>query len=121
MTWYIERGDDMLLDQTKRFPFYRRLSEGFTSSELIFRDSLVQSESVIPPVYPNYLTTKTNCSLTADLREVDRSMFNQIIGVDDRTYFDVHFDLAITMKSAVMKFWLEMDGKEMGTVDAKYE
>jgi hypothetical protein len=33
----------------------------------------------------------------------------------------VNFDLVVTMSSAGMKFSLEIKGKEMGTVTAKYE
>ncbi|KAH7370903.1 Hsp70 family protein-like protein [Rhexocercosporidium sp. MPI-PUGE-AT-0058] len=121
MTWYIKRGDDILHNQTIRFPFYRRLSDGYSDSQLVFHDELIQSESRIPPAYPSGFVTKTNCLLKADLRDVDRSKFRKVIGVDNHTYYDVNYDLAITMKSAFMKFSLEMDGKEMGTIDTRYE
>lgn len=120
MTWYITRGDDLVRDQTIRFPFYRRLSDGFSDSDLIFNDELIQCESKQPPTHPSSVT-KINCILKADLRSVDRTQFRRMVGVDGKTYYDVHYDLAITMKSAVMKFSLEIKGKEMGTVDAKYD
>ncbi|KAF4627027.1 hypothetical protein G7Y89_g11126 [Cudoniella acicularis] len=119
-TWYINRGEDLLREQTIRFPFYRRLREDFSDKELIFKDELIESKSKNAPFYPSSLTTKSNCELTADLRSVDRSKFKKMTGVDGNTYFDVHYDLAITMKPAVMKFSLEIKEKEMGTVNAKY-
>jgi hypothetical protein len=120
-TWYINRGDDLMREQTIRFPFYRRLSEGFSDKGLVFKDELLESENKAAPIHPSPLTTKTNCVLMADLRSVDRSKFKKKIGVDGNTYFDIHYELAITMKPAVMKFSLEVEGKEMGTVDAKYD
>jgi hypothetical protein len=34
--------------------------------------------------------------------------------------YTVSYDIVITMRSALMKFSLELDGKEMGAVQAKY-
>lgn len=120
MTWYITRGDDLLRDQKIRFPFYRRLPADFPDADLIFSDKLLQSESKVPPIHPS-AATKTNCTLVADLRTVDRKLFTKMVGVDGFTYYEVSYDLAITIKSAVMKFSLEVKGKEMGAVDARYD
>ncbi|KAL2066732.1 hypothetical protein VTL71DRAFT_2804 [Oculimacula yallundae] len=120
MTWFIERGDDIERDQTIRFPFYRRLPEGFSPSSLVFYDTLYQNESKTAPTHRWRSETKSNCSLKADLTNVDRNIFPRFMGVDNIVYYDVTYDLAITMKSAVMKFSLEMGGIEMGTVDAEY-
>ncbi|KAF4626672.1 hypothetical protein G7Y89_g11485 [Cudoniella acicularis] len=121
MTWYIHRGEDLLREQTIKFPFFRSLEDGFLDRRLIFRSELIQSECKTAPIYPSPSSTTINCVLTADLRSVDRSHFKKRIGVDGVTYVDVHFDLVITIKPAVMKFSLEINGKEMGTVNAKYD
>lgn len=121
MTWYIHQGDDLLREQTIRFPFYRTLPEGFTDKQLIFEDKLIQSESRTAPVHPSPATTKTNCVLTANLTSVDRAEFKKRIGADGLTYYDIHYDLAITIQPARMKFALEVKGREMGTVQASYD
>ncbi|CZT11384.1 related to hsp70 protein [Rhynchosporium agropyri] len=121
MTWYILCGEDLLREQVIKFPFYRSLREGFANSELIFKDELIQSESKTPPVHPAASTTKVNCVLTADLSTVDRRHLQRVVGQDGNIYFDVHYDLLITIKPAMMKFSLEVKGKEMGTVMAKYD
>ena len=35
--------------------------------------------------------------------------------------YNVHFDLVVTLDSALMKFSLEMDGVAIGSVDAKFD
>ena len=40
---------------------------------------------------------------------------------DGSTYYDVYFDLVVTLSSAVMKFSAEVSGKEVGSVIAKYD
>jgi hypothetical protein len=36
------------------------------------------------------------------------------------TSYKVRYDLVVTLESALMKFSTEVDGKSMGTVDAKF-
>jgi hypothetical protein len=121
MSWYINIGDDLKRGKRIKFPFFRSLEEDFEENELIFSSNLIQCETKSPPIHPLYGTTKTNCVVTADLREVDRSQFRRRIGADGNIYFDVYFDLVITIQPAVMRFSLEIKGKEMGMVNAKYD
>ncbi|KAF8861505.1 Hsp70 family protein-like protein [Acephala macrosclerotiorum] len=120
-TWYVTRGQDLKRDHTIRFSFYRSLADGYSNNQLVFTDELFQSESKLAPMHPSSATTKVNCTLTADLRTVNRNKFKKSIGADGATYYQVHYELAITIQSAMMKFSLEIDGKEMGTVNAKYD
>jgi hypothetical protein len=121
MTWYINRGDDIKKDQTIKLPFLRTLSDNYNEQNLVFTDELLQSEMNTAPPYPVDRITKVNCTLTADLRTVDRSLFKKRTGADGLTYYDVHYDLVITMQPAIMKFSLEFRGKEMGSVVASYD
>ena len=121
MTWYINRGEDVKKDQTIKLPFERNLMDRYTDESLIFVSELLESEVDIAPTYPAYGLTKTNCTLTADLRKVDRGFFKKRTGADGRIYYDVLFDLVITMQSAMMKFSLEFRGKKMGSVDVDYD
>lgn len=121
MTWYIYQGEDLKRDQKLKFPFYRSLEDGFSSDSLVFDDELIQCETLQPAKYPKEGLTRTNCQLTADLRNVDRSVFKKKMSLQNGTYYEVHYDLVVTIQAAVMKFSLEIDGKEMGSVEALYE
>ncbi|KAI9053981.1 hypothetical protein LZ554_002925 [Drepanopeziza brunnea f. sp. 'monogermtubi'] len=122
MTWYIHRGEDLQREQVIKFPFYRSFpTKDFPHASLVFRDRLDQCEDKNAPVHPSPASIKTNCILTADLTSVDRSQFKDVLGKDNVMYTEVHYDLVITIKPAVMKFSLEVKGKEMGTVNAKYD
>ena len=121
MTWYIYQGEDLERDHKIIFPFYRSLDDGFSPDRLIFKDELMQSESIQPPLYPKHGLTTPNCTLIADLRNVDRSLFRARSGHNGKVYHDVYYDLAITLQSAGMKFSLEIGGEEIGSVEAKYD
>lgn len=47
------QGEDLQREDTVSFPFFRRLDEDYTPSQLIFKDELIQSEAIKPPQYPN--------------------------------------------------------------------
>ncbi|KAG9231241.1 Hsp70 family protein-like protein [Amylocarpus encephaloides] len=81
---------------------------------------MLQSESAIAPTYLNYLVTD-NCTLIADFTEMDRKKLKKRTGVDGKIYFKLGYDLVVTIKSAIMNFSLEIDGKVIGSVEAKYE
>ncbi|KAI9647988.1 hypothetical protein NHQ30_002616 [Ciborinia camelliae] len=119
MTWYINRGDDLERSQKLLFSFFRTLDDLYNDS-LIFATDLQQCESIVAPVYPD-TSIKTNCTLTVDLTGVDRTNFKQNVGMNGKPCWDVHFDLVVTIMPAVMKFSLEIKGKEMGSVVAKYD
>lgn len=111
----------MRRDQVVRYSFYRLKEKPADRSWLLFEDELMTDESVFASPYPVEGVTKTNCILTADLREVDESQLKSIKGRDGKSYVEIHYDLVVSVKSAIMKFSLEVNGKEMGCVDAKYE
>jgi hypothetical protein len=121
MTWYIEKGEDLQREQNIRFPFFRRLPRNYSDTDLIFEDTLWTDESVRPNKYPRDNVVKPNCSLTADLRSIDQSLLHNKTGADGKPYVDVYYDLVVSLKSALMKFSLEIKGKEFGSVAAKYE
>jgi hypothetical protein len=122
MTWFIYRGEDLLREQSVKFPFFRTLPEDYEDRQLIFEDELIRGEAKVPPVHPGLGLTATNCKLTADLRNVDRSQFPKKTGADGLQYVLVYYDLVVSIQTgAVMKFSCEIKGKEMGTVIAKYD
>ena len=122
MTWYIVKGDDLKRDQRIKFPFFRTLDEGFGDNSLIFTSELMHSEATVAPKWPKIGVTKRNCTLTADLRSVDRRIFKKVSKLDGTGYgYEVYYDLVVTTAAANMKFSLEVAGKEMGSVTAVYE
>jgi hypothetical protein len=120
MTWYIYIGEDLKRDQEVKFPFYRTLEINHSPSDLIFTDKLIESKSKSPPTHPTEGETKTNCTLKSDLTTVDKSNFVKRTGVDGKQYYDIHYELVVTTQSANMKFSLEINKKEMGSVEANY-
>jgi hypothetical protein len=87
----------------------------------MFKDTLHMSEHIEQPRYPDHPSIKTNCKMTADLRKVDKAKFEREVGHDGKRYDIIDYDLVVTLQPAVMKFSLEIDGEEMGSVAAKYE
>ncbi|KAK5223509.1 hypothetical protein LTR72_004895 [Exophiala xenobiotica] len=121
MTWYIEKGEDLQRDNKIVFPFFRRLSPEFPDTHLVFTDTLYSDESARANPYPKEGAVKKNCTLTADLRSINRSLLQNKVGADGKSYVDVNYDLVVTLKSAQMRFSLEVKGKEFGSVNAKYD
>lgn len=121
MTWYIHRGEDMHRDQKILFPFYRSFPSDYSPSNLIFQDNLLECSLDQAVKYPMEGITPVNCKLTADLTGVSESHFQHKVGPNGVPYFDIHYDLVITMKTAIMKFSLEIEGEEMGCVQASYD
>ncbi|KAH6669961.1 Hsp70 family protein-like protein [Halenospora varia] len=107
-------------DETIKFGFFRTLRANYTLDELVFKSRLVESSADEPPRYPDRRLTRTNCTLTTNLKDVDRSLFATRSGVDGKYYVDIHYDLVVTIKPAVMVFSLEVDGNPMGAVEADY-
>lgn len=112
-------GEDLTRDQTIRFEFYRTLPENYKRYELIFKSILRYSETNVAPIYPGP-DVKTCCKVRADLTDIDRKKLIRKTGVDGKKYYEVHYCLVLSTATANMKFSLEFDGKEMGSVEATY-
>jgi hypothetical protein len=85
-TWYIGIDDDLHRDQVIKFPFYRSINSDFTPDDLIFRDELYESRDKIAPRHKSKGdAVKVNCTAKADLRGVDRSMFQEKRDMSGRT------------------------------------
>lgn len=88
-------------------------------ADLLLTDKLLYSEATVAPSYPGP-AVKVCCQLRSDLREVSPENFVRRIGVDGKTYWDLHYDLVLYTEAANLKFSLEIDGVAMGTVEANY-
>ncbi|KAF5701588.1 Hsp70 chaperone protein [Fusarium globosum] len=120
LEWYILKGQDLKRDQDIRRSLSRHVPKHHSSNDLVFQDKLSMSEEVLAPQHPTS-DVKTSCTLTSDLRAVDKSLFTARVGIDGREWLQVKFELVISTRDATMKFWLEYDGKEVGSVFATYE
>ncbi|KAF5628925.1 Hsp70 family heat shock protein [Fusarium sp. NRRL 52700] len=120
MEWYILKGQDLKRDQEIRRSLSRHVPKVHSDNDLLFQDKLSMSDVVLAPQHPTS-DVRTNCTLTSDLRAVDKSLFKDRVGIDGREWLQVKFELVISTREAAMKFWLEYDGKEVGSVFATYE
>lgn len=59
--------------------------------------------------------------MRTDFRVLSKDNFKLCTRRDGRKYYEVYYNLNVTPDSAVMRFSSEMNGKEMGAVEAKYE
>ncbi|EXM19166.1 hypothetical protein RAB80_011500 [Fusarium oxysporum f. sp. vasinfectum] len=120
MTWYIIIGEDLKRDRDERFSFWRRFPRDHSPDDLVFQDKLWISEIQPPPLHPTS-DVKLNCTLKSDLRTVDTSLFQEVLGLDGQEYVEITYNLVISTKEAAMKFWLEFGGKEAGGISVTYE
>lgn len=51
---------------------------------------------------------------------VDPANFVRRTGADGKTYYDLAFKLVVSTAAANLKFSLEVDGEELGSVEATY-
>jgi hypothetical protein len=65
---------------------------------------------------------KINCTLESDLSKVPKSRFvKKTRASDSAEYIEIHYSLQIeNNQSGLMKFSLEIGGKEYSAVDATY-
>ncbi|KAK7697956.1 hypothetical protein SLS64_013043 [Diaporthe eres] len=117
--WYIYMGEDLKRDQTIKFPFRRTFREDYRISDLIMTSTLHYSEAVAAPSYPGPQVKKC-CKVRSDLTEISPHHFIKWTGADGRIYYDVRFNLVLCTAAANLRFSLEIDGKEMGSVEATY-
>ena len=103
------------------FPFVRVLAQDYSPSKLIISRDLLECSLDRAVKYPKKGITSPNCRLTADLRSVDKRYLRKKIASDGRPYFKLDYNLVVSTKTAIMKFSLEVGGKEMGSVEAKYD
>ncbi|KFY82655.1 hypothetical protein V498_08516 [Pseudogymnoascus sp. VKM F-4517 (FW-2822)] len=120
-TWYIGIGDDLRRDQIIKFPFYRSINDDYSPDDLIFTDELYESKDRSAPRHKSKgESIKTNCTVTADFRDVPRDTFQRKTDTSGKFYYDVHYDLVVKLESALMVFACEVNGKTLGSVEASY-
>jgi len=120
-TWYINIGDELLRDHTIRFPFVRSIDKDYKLDDLIFEDDLYESKDRIAPRhFSKGDSIKENCTVKSDLRGIPRDRFQQRVDKKGKEYYDINFDLVVKLESALMTFSCEVDGKIMGSAEAKY-
>ncbi|KAJ4422617.1 hypothetical protein N0V82_002736 [Gnomoniopsis sp. IMI 355080] len=119
MKWYIKKGEDLKRAQDVKHSYHRTIRWDHHPVDLIFRTSLWYFQADVAPDYPGAAVKKV-CKLRADLRQLDKTTFKTRLGHDGNLWFEVGYHLVISTAAANMKFSLEIDGKEVGSVEADY-
>lgn len=61
------------------------------------------------------------CSVVSDLSDVPKVFFTRKISPDLTTvYYEVHYQLVMTIESATLTFHVEFNGQEYGSAEVKY-
>ena len=88
---------------------------------LLFNEELYECNDPDAPTHlckGNDITV--SCEIIADLRSIPKDKFQRNTGANGKTYYEVSFDLVLKIESALMTFRLEVDGRCMGSVEAKF-
>ncbi|KAK1835325.1 hypothetical protein QBC39DRAFT_274984 [Podospora conica] len=125
MAWLIEIGHNIQRDQQIRSKGHRFLKEGYQPSDLVFTEELIEcSDMEAPTHFDKGDNIRPNCSLEWDARSLPQEKFEKRykdLCADFCDSYAIPYDFVIEIKSAVMKFSVEMDGENMGSVEAKYD
>ncbi|KAL1866881.1 hypothetical protein Daus18300_006584 [Diaporthe australafricana] len=113
------KGEELIRDRKIKFPFQRILRERYNPVDLLFKDTLRYSEVDVAPIYP-CPSVKVCCKVRSDLRGIDKTKLVKITGADGKVYHEVNYHLVLSTDTANLKFSLEFDGVEMGSVEATY-
>lgn len=119
LSWFIYMGEDLERDQTIKIPEYRPLNKKYTQSDLIFYSDLCFSEAAVAPDYPGP-DVKNCATLRSDMRGIGKNRLLKRTGADGKTYFDANYNLVLCTAHVNLKFSLEFDGVEMGSVESAY-
>jgi len=120
MTWYIKKGDDLLRSRKITFPFYQKFKPNPSKSELLVESELLECSIDREPVHPKDGVTSRNCNLKADLSSVPKEVFKRKKLGATGEYWELHYNLLVSVESGPMIFSLEIGGKQYGQVSADY-
>jgi len=121
MTWYINKGDDLLRSRKIAFPFFISFNANPTYDELQIKSELLECAPDKALIHPKEGVVTKNCTLTTDLSKVPKDLFKKKKrSSDGEEYWQLHFKLLVTIQSGPMVFSLEAGGKEYGQVGAEY-
>ncbi|OAA40481.1 Hsp70 family chaperone [Beauveria brongniartii RCEF 3172] len=119
MNWHINIGDNIKRDDKIRLQFQRQLPENFTAGDAVFIEILYDCVDKVAPVHKSKSQTIKENSLVSEragsLSETDAYQDSGEI------YWEVNYDLVIRFDSAVMTFSMELGGKTLGSVKARFE
>lgn len=148
MTWYIQKGDDLLRARKIVFPFYRTWEPNPSHSDLQIEETLLQCDLDQAPEHPkegkgclhssafrhclapadraNFFSgvVVKNCTLKTDLSVVPVDAFKKRSRAADDgeevKYWELHYKLLVTIHSGPMLFSIVSGGKEYGQVGTDY-
>ncbi|KAK4936971.1 hypothetical protein LTR10_022281 [Elasticomyces elasticus] len=121
MMWFIYMNDELARGKKVPLPFYRNWAGHSPSGDTLrVRDQLYESTALLAPDHPE--DVKVNCELTTDLNAVPKSLFvKKYRKSDGAPYCELNYKLQVeNTQSGLMKYSLEVDGKEYSAVEASY-
>ncbi|KAG5953321.1 hypothetical protein E4U53_006055 [Claviceps sorghi] len=119
MAWYIFKGNDILRDQRIKIRMCHEVDDIHEARKHTIK--LWECEDETAPTHPSKAKTlRSNCNVTADLRNVPKDKFQPIIACSLKQSYIIFLDFIVTLKSAVMTFSVEVDGEEVGSAEVDY-
>ena len=120
MVWYIGRGEELERDQPTKITVYSTLDANYRSEDLVFTSCLNVNDSALAPTYPDSSVSEY-IKFTSDMSCLPKAKFRKQRGVDGKIYYRIWYNLVLQKVSAGFRFSLEVDGEEMGNVEAAFE
>ena len=126
MYWYIQQGDDLMRHRPIRWSFnrvYQRIPS--SHAELQVESRLQECESAEAPRHPRAGIVRTLCTLNTDLSAIPKKCFKRQRrrGTNGKLfrYWQLDYELVLTIQSGPMLFSLNCDGKEYSSVAVNYQ
>lgn len=143
MTWYIEKGEDLVRARKIDFAFYRTFEPNPGPELLQVTETLFECSTDDAPLHPgrgksnhrserinqvtDYRTSgiTKNCVLTTDLSTIPKTLFKKKSRYNQRDgskldWWELHYKLLVHIQSGPMIFSLQCGGKEYGQATAEY-
>ncbi|OAP57350.1 hypothetical protein AYL99_08088 [Fonsecaea erecta] len=122
MSWFIRMDEELQRGKKTNQRFCRRFAgHDPSSSDLIITDRLYESTATHAPIHPSN-EVKPNCELITDLNHVPKELFlRKNRRSDGMAYSELWYNLQIeSTQAGLLKYSLEIEGKEYSAVEAKY-
>lgn len=123
MTWYVQKGSDLLRTNSIEFTFFGCFPGAPTDQQLLAMSILYEFESDPAPRFPDQ-GLKENCRLIANLSKVPRDLFSRKWRrKPDETiikWWELTYQLVLKVAGGPMFFGLKCDGTYYGSVDPAF-
>ena len=125
LQWYIKRNQVIAQTAVITFPFMRmvQIPDAGAAPYLRFVDELLSCDLDTAPDYkfrnPNAITNV--CTVHSDLSGITLSKFTLKTNSNGQKYYQLCFDMAMTIVDEVIKFELKYKGESYGVVTTRFD